>query len=115
MLKSDTATCQADGKATYKCTTSGCTETNVVDSPAKGHIYCLVSDTATCTSSGEATYKCNTCSASYKEVSPAKGHNHIEDSYKAPTTEAEGEITLGGKIYSIVMEWSMPSLQVSAA
>ncbi len=29
--------------------------------------------------------------------------------------EAEGEITLGGKIYSIVMEWSMPSLQVSAA
>ena len=92
-LVSDTATCQADGKATYKCTTSGCGETKTVDSQKTGHIYSLVSDTATCTSSGEATYKCNTCSASYKEVSPAKGHNHIEDSYVAPTTESEGEIT----------------------
>ncbi len=90
---SDTATCQTNGKVTYKCAFSGCTETNVVDSPAKGHIYGLVSDTATCTSSGEATYKCNTCSASYKEVSPAKGHNHVVDSYVAPTTEAEGKIT----------------------
>ncbi len=92
-LVSDTATCQADGKATYKCTTSGCGETKTVDSQKTGHIYSLVSDTATCTSSGEATYKCNTCSASYKEVSPAKGHNYIEDSYVAPTTEAEGKIT----------------------
>ena len=91
VLKSDTATCQADGKATYKC--SGCGDTKTVDSQKTGHIYGLVSDTATCTSSGEATYKCNTCSASYKEVSPAKGHNHIEDSYVAPTTEAEGKIT----------------------
>ena len=90
-LVSDTATCQADGKATYKC--SGCGDTKTVDSKKTGHIYGLVSDTATCTSSGEATYKCNTCSASYKEVSPAKGHNHIEDSYVAPTTEAEGKIT----------------------
>jgi hypothetical protein len=90
---SDTATCQTNGKVTYKCAFSGSTETNVVDSPAKGHIYSLVSDTATCTSSGEATYKCNTCSASYKEVSPAKGHNHVENSYKAPTSEAEREIT----------------------
>lgn len=91
VLKSDTATCQADGKATYKC--SGCSDTKTVDSQKTGHIYSLVSDTATCTSSGEATYKCNTCSASYKEVSPAKGHNYIEDSYVAPTTEAEGKIT----------------------
>lgn len=92
-LASDTATCKAGGKATYKCTTTGCTETKVVDSPATGHIYGLVSDTATCTSAGTATYKCNTCSASYKEASPAKGHNHVENSYKAPTSEAEGEIT----------------------
>ena len=92
-LVSDTATCKADGKATYKCTTTGCTETKVVDSPTTGHIYGLVSDTATCTSGGTATYKCNTCDASYTEASPAKGHNHIEDSYVAPTTEAEGKIT----------------------
>jgi hypothetical protein len=59
-LVSDTATCKAGGKATYTCTTTGCTETKVVDSPATGHIDGLVSDTATCTSSGEATYKCNT-------------------------------------------------------
>ena len=90
---SDTATCQTNGKVTYKCAFSGCTETNVVDSPAKGHIYGLVSDTATCTSAGTATYKCNTCSASYTEASPKKPHNHVETSYAAPTTEAEGEIT----------------------
>ena len=92
-LVSDTATCKADGKATYKCATTGCTETKVVDSPAKGHIYGLVSDTATCTAGGTATYKCNTCSASYTEASPKKAHNHVETSYVAPTTEAEGEIT----------------------
>ena len=92
-LVSDTATCKAGGKATYKCTTTGCTETKVVDSPATGHIYGLVSDTATCTSGGTATYKCNTCDASYTEASPAKGHNHVETSYVAPTTEAEGEVT----------------------
>ena len=92
-LVSDTATCQADGKATYKCTTSGCGETKTVDSQKTGHIYSLVSDTATCTSAGTATYKCNTCSASYTEASPKKPHNHVETSYVAPTTEAEGEIT----------------------
>ncbi len=92
-LVSDTATCQADGKATYKCTTSGCGETKTVDSKKTGHIYGLVSDTATCTSAGTATYKCNTCSASYTEASPKKAHNHVETSYVAPTTEAEGEIT----------------------
>lgn len=92
-LVSDTATCQADGKATYKCTTSGCGETKTVDSQKTGHIYSLVSDTATCTAGGTATYKCNTCSASYTESSPKKPHNHVEDSYVAPTTEAEGEVT----------------------
>ena len=89
-LVSDTATCQADGKATYKC---GCGETKTVDSQKTGHIYGLVSDTATCTSGGTATYKCNTCDASYTEASPKKAHNHVENSYKAPTSEAEGEIT----------------------
>lgn len=90
-LVSDTATCQTDGKATYKC--SVCTETKTVDSQKTGHIYGLVSDTATCTSGGTATYKCNTCDASYTEASPKKAHNHVETSYVAPTTEAEGEIT----------------------
>ena len=90
-LKSDTSTCSKDGVQTFKCKSCGDTKTSPVSKT--GHIYGLVSDTATCTSSGEATYKCNTCSASYKEVSPAKGHNHIEDSYVAPTTEAEGKIT----------------------
>ena len=90
-LVSDTATCQADGKATYKC--SGCSDTKTVDSKKTGHIYGLVSDTATCTAGGTATYKCNTCDASYTEASPAKAHNHVEYSYIAPTTDAEGEVT----------------------
>jgi DNA-directed RNA polymerase subunit RPC12/RpoP len=70
----------------------GCNNENT--NGTKGdEVYSLVSDTATCTSAGTATYKCNSCSASYTESSPKKAHNHVENSYKAPTSEAEGEIT----------------------
>ena len=90
-LISDTSTCSKDGVQTFKCKTCGDTKTSPVSKT--GHIYGLVSDTATCTSGGIATYKCNTCSASYTEASPAKAHNHVEYSYIAPTTDAEGEVT----------------------
>ena len=87
-LKSDTATCQADGKATYKC--SVCGDTKTVDSQKTGHIYGLVSDTATCTSGGTATYKCNSCGTGKTEATPAKGHNYVETGYKDSTCGENG-------------------------
>lgn len=80
--------CTEDGYTYYECT--ACGNTKSVTIPATDHTFSLVSDTATCETMGEATYKCNSCSASYKKVTPPKGHNYVETGYKDSTCGEDG-------------------------
>jgi len=80
--------CTEDGYTYYECT--ACGNTKSVTIPATDHTFSLVSDTATCETMGEATYKCNSCSASYKKVTPPKGHNYQETGYKDSTCGEDG-------------------------
>ncbi|MBP5661881.1 MAG: hypothetical protein J6X30_01845, partial [Clostridia bacterium] len=87
-------TCEAGGKALYRCSRCPAEETRDVD--ALGHNYQAGTVTnPTCTEQGYTTYVC-THDASHTEkrdFTDALGHDLTWEITKSPTTEEEGEMT----------------------
>lgn len=74
-LIENTATCENNGIATYRC--DDCGKTIEEESVALGHDYSVfVKDSATCTASGYITNKCSRCDSPKDTYSAAKGHHY---------------------------------------
>ena len=68
------ATCEADGKVTYKCSLCNATYDEVL--PATGHTLGTATVVeATCTAPGTSTSRCSVCNKDIVESIPAKSHD----------------------------------------
>ena len=70
----DTATCESDGIATYKC--NKCNKKIEKTSVKKGHDYSIYANyNATCEKDGEIKYRCSRCHSIKSTTKKATGHN----------------------------------------
>ena len=86
-------TCVTEGVKTFKCTTTGCTETKTEKIAALGHKYEEGADykAPTCTEDGYSNGVCTVCGEKQNgEKIPATGHKYESAVTTAPTCETEG-------------------------
>lgn len=95
-LIEDTATCENNGIATYKC--NDCGEIIKEDKIALGHDFELVSNTTSCTTDGVITNKCKRCNFKKSEQAKATGHNYNEDAYCKICSKFKFDIELSVKL-----------------